>query len=590
MDQLDKGLAAARGKCESALGKVADKIGTDYLNLGAKINQGIMVAVGGITAGAAAVAGVLGKLAFDALPLEGVRAAFVGISGDADKMLATLRAGSLGMVRDTDLMASYNSAAQLVSKTFADQLPGAMSYLSKVSAATGQDMGYMIDSLVKGVGRLSPMILDNLGIQVNLVEANEAYAKSLGKSADELTKAEQQTAMMNMVMAKLRENTAKMPEVAGTAAQKWAALKVQLQNIKDHIGLALIPVLERLLEPIGKLAQRYLPMVTTFVEQTFIPKLNKVIDLVGGFGDMWRDAGGDIGFFLELVKLRLGAIGDALGIPRDKINAVLDPVFKVASALKELVEDRIIPFVQTHGPELQGALLAIGAALAAASIASTISGIAGAIASLTSPLGLVLLAVGILGAAWATNWKGIRDKVADAWEAIKPKVAELRAWLETHIPEAIKELKTRFEQFRKDTIDPFIEGINMLIDAYYKLRDAIGEALAKLREWLDARGVGHGTAVTVPEVQLPSGEGPNAPVPAPPMPTFAEGGDFIVTRPMPIMVGERGAERVIVQPLGETGGAGGGYTFIYNDYSGGGAQRAEDLNRELEHRYALQLR
>ena len=110
----------------------------------------------------------------NAAPLQGIATAFQGITGDSEAAMDSLRQGALGMVSDAALMENYNTAAQLVGKTFADQLPGAMQYLSKVSAATGQDMGFMLDSLTKGVGRLSPMILDHLGIQVNLTEANDA--------------------------------------------------------------------------------------------------------------------------------------------------------------------------------------------------------------------------------------------------------------------------------------------------------------------------------------------------------------------------------------------------------------------------------
>jgi hypothetical protein len=46
-------------------------------------------------------------------------------------------------------MMSYNQAAQLVGKQFADQLQARCNTLVKVSAATGQDMGFMMDSLVK---------------------------------------------------------------------------------------------------------------------------------------------------------------------------------------------------------------------------------------------------------------------------------------------------------------------------------------------------------------------------------------------------------------------------------------------------------
>lgn len=228
-----------KDKASAALGKVS----------GALKGIGAAAAVG--VGAAVAVGGALTKLAIDAAPLEGVRKAFEGIataSGkSADDMLAALKKGSSGMVAQADLMKSYNSAAQLVSKTFANQLPDAMSYLSKVSAATGEDMGYMLDSLVKGVGRLSPMILDNLGIQVDLTAANEEYAKSLGVSTAELTKEQQQAALMNQVMAKLAENTASMPGVAGTAAQSIGALKAQFADIKAEIGTAFLPVLQSLL-------------------------------------------------------------------------------------------------------------------------------------------------------------------------------------------------------------------------------------------------------------------------------------------------------------------------------------------------------
>ena len=45
------------------------------------------------------------------------------------------------------------------------------------------------------------MILDNLGIVVNSTEANEEYAKSIGKAAYQLTDAEKKQALINKVIA-----------------------------------------------------------------------------------------------------------------------------------------------------------------------------------------------------------------------------------------------------------------------------------------------------------------------------------------------------------------------------------------------------
>ena len=217
----------------------------------------------GLMAGTVAVVGMaaaMGKLAFDAMPIEGIKKAFEGLTKGSTETIKSLRKGSLGMVKDAKLMENYNKAAQLVSKTFADQLPDAMQYLAKVSAATGTDMGYMMDSITTGVGRMSPMILDNLGIQVSLAEANEAWALKMGVATSEMSKQEQQAALMDQVMVKLKENTADMPEVTENAATKWAQLTTKLGNLKDNIGLSLLPMFVK---------------VVDFISDSFIPKIEK---------------------------------------------------------------------------------------------------------------------------------------------------------------------------------------------------------------------------------------------------------------------------------------------------------------------------
>ena len=218
----------------------------------------------GLIGGTLAVVGLsaaMGKLAFDAMPLEGISKAFQGITGDAEEALRALRKGSLGMVKDADLMMTYNNAAQLVGKSFADDLPEAMQYLAKVSAATGTDMAYLMDSLTKGIGRLSAPILDNLQIQVDATAANEVYAVSVGKSTDELTKQEQQTALMNQVMEKLAENTKDMPDITENASTKWAQLTTKFGNLKDMIGLKVLPIFTT---------------VVTFISDTMLPTIERI--------------------------------------------------------------------------------------------------------------------------------------------------------------------------------------------------------------------------------------------------------------------------------------------------------------------------
>ena len=232
--------------------------------------------------------------------IPGVAGAFEGLGGSIERM----REASLGMVTDIELMKTFNSAAQLVSTDFAQKLPDAMSMLSKVSAATGEDMGFMLDSLVKGVGRLSPMILDNLGIQVNLTEANEAYAASIGKSAKDLTKAEQQTAVMNMTMEKLAINTASMPSIAGTAGQQMASFGVQVQNLRNDIGVALLPVMSAVMSVMAQLASKVFPLLVK-AAQGLSSALMAVWNAGSRFGGLVAEIGGLLpGFVKEFVALK----------------------------------------------------------------------------------------------------------------------------------------------------------------------------------------------------------------------------------------------------------------------------------------------
>lgn len=463
LDGLDKDLSQAQRKIESSLGRVANRIKGDYLNLGKTVLAGAGVAAGAIVGLGATAGAAFGKMAVDALPLEGIRDSFRGITDDADATLAALREGSLGMVRDADLMKSYNQAAQLVSKEFADQLPEAMKYTNKVAMATGEDQAYMIDSLVKGVGRLSPMILDNLGIQVALSDATARASEMFGVEANALSKAQIQAGMMDVVLEKLRENTAAMPEVAGTAQQQWKAFGATLQNLKDEIGLALIPVLQKVLEPLGELISTHGPALVELFETRLVPALEtlgmaaaQVLsgDLAGGLETLLGPE--TAGRIMEFV----GTIGD--------------------------LADQVRVFVSEHAEDFKAALTAIGAALAGAGIYAAIMGIVGALGFLANPITWIIAAVALLAAAWQNDWGGIRSTLTAFWEnTAKPILDRLIVWLQENIPKALRVLTDVWEivllpaltvvwEFVRDRLIPFLSSLAELVGAIlYKAAEAL---------------------------------------------------------------------------------------------------------------------
>jgi len=415
LDQLDGDLAGARGKVDSAVSRIVSGAGKNFQALGTAALGGIGVATGAITGLGAA----LGKITVDAAPVEGLSQAFDGLAESsgrgADEMLAALKKGSAGMVSNRDLMLSFNQAAGLVSTDFAVQLPEAMGYLGKVAASTGQDMGFMLDSLVKGVGRVSPMILDNLGIQVAQAEATERAAEMFGVEADALDKGQIQAGMMNVVLEKLAANTASMPDITETAAAKMARFKATMQDAKDEAGLALLPALNNLMGAGSKLAEVVLPPLADFLENTLAPAVVAVTGVVNDF--FWLLGTGDT----PLEALR-GALEMAFG------EGVTSRIFDVVNTIAEFgqrLSEYLAPVMEwiSENVELQDVLIALGAAIAAVVLPALWSVITAAAPVIAVFIAAVAI-VAALRAAWESDFLGLRTFVLDTLEKITAWWAE----------------------------------------------------------------------------------------------------------------------------------------------------------------------
>jgi len=440
-----KGIAGAE-KGASGLGsKLSGAAG-----IAGKAMLGVGVAAAGMAVGVGTAAF---KLATNAAPIEGISRSFEGLGGN----LEDLREGALGMVSDADLMLSYNSAAGLVSQTFANQLPEAMGALSKVSAATGQDMGFMMDSLVKGVGRLSPMILDNLGIQVSLADATASASAQFGVEAEELTKTQIQAGMMSVVLEKLAENTASMPEVTGTAAHAMATFKTTIQNTKDRIGVALLPALSVLMGVLGDLAERYGPMiiasvqkigewlgenlppmieraqtwfnekllpaiavVQTFIQTKVIPIIQKLVAWIGTdapkatskLTDFWNNvllpAIQEVArFFTEQWNQIKGWVDDNMPLIQSTIDTVMGAIRSIIETVSGVIQG-IWEWLWPHLGEVAGGAWEIIKNLVTTAI-GVVEGIIKA----------VMLAI---QGDWTGAWESVKGALVIAWEGIKTHI------------------------------------------------------------------------------------------------------------------------------------------------------------------------
>ncbi len=457
LDKLDQDLAQAKSKVSSAIDGIVGNV--------QKVGAAAMAGVGVVGGAAAAAAAALSKIAIDAAPVEGLQAAFEGLaesSGSSmDEMLAALQRGSSGMVSQRDLMSTYNQAAQLVSTTFANQLPDAMGYLSKVSAATGQDMGFMLDSLVKGVGRLSPMILDNLGIQVNLSEATERAAAMFGVEASALDKAQIQAGMMDVVLEKLQKNTASMPDVTDSAAAGLARMKATVQDVKDRVGVALLPVLNTLLTMFAGFLPYLEPIIQAF-ETYLVPLLQEAATAFGTF----------FGSLLEGTS-PLEALGTLLSslLPPDVAAGITTALGDIVAFVQQLVE-QVSPWVEAAGQwisqnvELKDVLIALGIAIGAVVVPALVSVVAPVIA-----VGAALIAaVALVRSAWESDFAGIRTFIENA-------LATIKQWWTAHGEEVIARAREIYETVKS--------GIETAIAA---IKAVVNLALGAIKQWWSEHG------------------------------------------------------------------------------------------------------
>lgn len=215
-------------------------------------------------AGTAAFAGVsvaLKSVVQDGLQSRAIADSFGDMTKrfglDGDKLVAKLKEVSAGTVSTTDLMLASNKAMALGVAPDLETVTKLMEIARVKGRALGLDTTQAFSDIVTGIGRGSPLILDNLGITIKLGEAQEMYAKKLGKTVEEMTDAEKKQALLNAVMESGTKELADLGEVHTTAAEKVQQMKAQISDLESTVGEAFIPVVEGALAAITPVVQAF---------------------------------------------------------------------------------------------------------------------------------------------------------------------------------------------------------------------------------------------------------------------------------------------------------------------------------------------
>lgn len=224
------------------------------------------------TVGGVALAGITiaaGKLAVDAAQLEPVRITFdnltASIGSTADAMLEKLRPATMGMLSDADLMRAANKLMAMGLADTEDKAADLAEMAVTLGSAMGVDATTSLENFTLMLANQSIPRLDTFGISSGKVRER---IQELMDATEGLTR---EQAFMQAVMEQGGESMDKLGDVSGTMAVRLEAMQAKFSNIKDAVGLALMPLLElfmnSVLDPLSKKIEAWAPKLTPVIEQ-----------------------------------------------------------------------------------------------------------------------------------------------------------------------------------------------------------------------------------------------------------------------------------------------------------------------------------
>lgn len=246
-------MGAGAGATVSIIIRAVDNYSKEFKKVGKAVNtqQSMFGKLGkslsSIGIGYAALAGAAVGFGVEAVKagLESERAfqQFNLALGDtADLMLNDLRNASKGLASDFQLVDSANRAMAL--GIARNQLPQLMEVAAARAKVFGRTVPQAFDDITIGIGRQSRLILDNLGIIINLEEAYKNYADSLGKTTDALSEYDKKQALTNEIIKQTQGLLQVQDYLIETNSEKLQRLSAWWGNTKESAGLFLLSLVE----------------------------------------------------------------------------------------------------------------------------------------------------------------------------------------------------------------------------------------------------------------------------------------------------------------------------------------------------------
>ena len=199
-----------------------------------------------------------------------------------------------------------------------DQIQKTMNALKNSATFARQStysLGDAVQTATEGLKNENSVVVDNAGVTKNVAKMWEDYAKSIGKTTNQLTQAEKIQAEVNGILEETKFQSNDAAIYASTYSGKLAQLNTAFTNLKTAVG--------NVIQPIAKL---FIPIITTAVNAVtrLFTALSGLLSLFGLKADS-----------VETVSSGLGDLANQAGTASDAISGVGDSAKKAGKDAKK---------------------------------------------------------------------------------------------------------------------------------------------------------------------------------------------------------------------------------------------------------------
>lgn len=216
--------------------------------------------------------------------------------GGLSKRVEELTGGAISM-REAMQAVALTSSGGLSAKNI-ERLAGVA---RSASLALGVAVPDAISRLSRGITKLEPELLDELGIMTRLEPATQAYARQLGKTVTQLTDFERRQAFANAVLA---EGEAKFGAITNLETNPYDKLVSSLKNLAQEGA----EVVNKVLAPLANFLSQSPALLGGGVLALLSSVIKRAIPEIGEFKQQLSDA---VNKAAELAKVRAKEANEA---------------------------------------------------------------------------------------------------------------------------------------------------------------------------------------------------------------------------------------------------------------------------------------